>query len=79
MRIFNSVFFPGTRITQCTMVNIEDDGSLEEDEFFLVTLTILLPDSNVREGNAVTNITIIDNDGKRGLHIHTGFILVVLL
>ena len=47
---------------QCISITIIDDIISEEDELFLVILTLT---SNLTvEGNAVTNVTIINDDCK---------------
>ena len=47
---------------QCIAVTIIDDSAMEGDETFTVTLTTSSP--HVTLGNAVTTITITDNDGE---------------
>ena len=47
---------------QCIDVTIMDDSEMEGDETFTVTLTTSSP--AVTLGNAVTTITITDNDGE---------------
>ena len=47
---------------QCINVTIIDDSEIEGDETFTVTLTTSSP--AVTLGNAVTTITITDNDGE---------------
>lgn len=46
---------------QCVEIVLIDDNTLEEDETFTVSLVSL--DSDVVPENAVTNITIKDDDG----------------
>ena len=47
--------------TQCIDITITDDEVLEADETFTVTIDVTTP--GVMEGNNMTTVTIIDNDG----------------
>ena len=46
--------------TQCINITITDDEVVEADETFAVTLTV--ETTRVMEGNAMTVVTISDND-----------------
>jgi hypothetical protein len=48
---------------RCVNIPILDDGALEGNETFTLTLTTSDPD--VMLGNNVTTITIIDNEGRK--------------
>jgi hypothetical protein len=48
--------------TRCMDIPIVDDGALEGNETFTLTLTTSDPD--VMLGNDVTTITIIDDEGR---------------
>ncbi len=48
--------------TRCVDISILDDGALEGNQTFTVTLTTSDPD--VMLGTNVTTITITDNDGQ---------------
>lgn len=58
-------FQPGTS-SQCASVIVNDDSTLENNEFFLVELTTA--DEAVRLNPGSANITIIDNDSKTASH-----------
>ena len=49
--------------TRCVTVNIIDDTSVENDEYF--TFTIQNQDRTRIEGSASVRINIYDNDGKQ--------------
>ena len=49
--------------TRCVTVNIVDDTSVENDEYF--TFTIQNQDRTRTEGSASVRINIYDNDGKQ--------------
>ena len=59
----NCTFFNGSMDgeMECVNVNITDDGALELDETFTVTLTTSEP--TVTLDTNATTITITDNDG----------------
>jgi hypothetical protein len=49
--------------SRCVDIPILDDGALEGEQTFTLTLTTSDPD--VMLGNNVTTITIIDNEGRK--------------
>ena len=59
-------FFSGSTndTSECVNITLPDDAALEEDKTFTVTLTT--SDSDVMLGNAVTVITIANDDGALG-------------
>ena len=61
--VSSSLMFPAGSIngsTQCINITITDDGVLEADETFTVTLTTMTP--RVIVGNGQTTVSIMDNE-----------------
>ena len=62
---FSAETFPSgsnSNDTRCLSISILEDGALEANQTFTVTLATL--DPNVILGNSVTTVTIVDNFGE---------------
>ena len=60
--VSDTLMFPTNSVdgaTQCVSITVTDDGVLEAEETFTLTLTVNT--AGVLTGNDVTNITIIDD------------------
>ena len=67
--ISQAVTFSSAPSQMCVPVSISDDGLVEEDEFFTVSLESTDPDVNITQPSA--NFTIIDSTSKSRSSLHT--------
>ena len=55
----------GDGALMCSSVTVLEDDMIEGEEDFSITLTLVTTRTSLSLGNSATNVTLVDNDGKK--------------